>query len=82
MTSNKRLFVTEDGRIGLAPPIARQGDRITIFFGARVPYIIRKISKSFRLVGECYVYGVMDGEFMRFLENEEEQLDIVDFCLE
>jgi hypothetical protein len=43
------------------------GDVVSIFFGAHVPYGIRQGSENplrFSLVGDAYVYGIMDGEFM------------------
>jgi hypothetical protein len=81
-TARKRFFVADDTCIGMAPPMARVGDLVVIFYGARVPYIIRRSGASFRMVGECYVHGVMKGEAMRFLEDDgEEQPLIRDFCL-
>jgi len=46
------------------------GDLIYILLGAPVPYIFRRIPilidgiQAYKLVGECYVYGIMDGEVM------------------
>ena len=44
------------------------GDAVVLVKGGRVPLVIRYEtaeqdgSHSWRLVGECYVHGVMDGE--------------------
>jgi hypothetical protein len=83
VTARKRFLVADDTCIGMAPPMARVGDLVVIFYRAQVPYIIRRLGALFRMVGECYVHGVMKGEAMRFLEDDgEEQPLITDFCLE
>ncbi len=71
----KRKFcVTEKGYIGLVPPATETGDRVCVFSGAQVPFLIRHIASSdetserqavqYTLVGECYIHGVMDGELV------------------
>jgi len=66
-----RKFFLANGRdrktlYGLCPPAAEAGDIIAILFGCSVPVLLKK-SKSegkecYILVGECYVYDMMDGE--------------------
>jgi hypothetical protein len=58
----RRFFVSEEGKFGLAPPNARKGDHITVFHGAETPFILRKSGSTFQIVGESYVYGLMNGE--------------------
>lgn len=41
-SSEKRLFVTERGYIGLAPAVAQEGDSCAIIFGCYTPCILRK----------------------------------------
>lgn len=67
--AGRSFFITEKGRYGLGPTVIRQGDRVCILFGAKVPFILRpqkknygKSSDWFSLCGECYVDGIMDGE--------------------
>jgi len=63
---NRRLFLDCDGFLGMAPPTAQTGDVIVIFLGAQVPFLIRPHpTGGFRLAGECYVHGIMNGELMR-----------------
>lgn len=64
---NKRLFISKKKEwIGLAPSVAKEGDIICILHGCSVPVLLRPRLESgetlFRLVGECYVHGIMDGE--------------------
>ncbi|KAG4441387.1 hypothetical protein IFR05_003144 [Cadophora sp. M221] len=56
--SNRRLFRTREGYVGLAPDHVEYGDRLYILDGARVPFLLR----GNRLVGEAYVHGLMHGE--------------------
>ena len=79
--SGKRFFVDEGGWMGLAPEAAQEGDRICLFFGAQVPFLIRKhangdgnmtVEKTWRLVGECYVHGIMDGEVVKRAQTDKD----------
>jgi hypothetical protein len=61
----RRPFVSVKGFVGLAPKHVEAGDVIVIFPGARFPYVLRKCDDgSHVLVGEAYVHGIMDGEFV------------------
>ena len=56
--------MTTKGYLGVGDQSVAKGDRVCIFHGAPVPFILREIvPKSFELIGECYVHGIMDGEF-------------------
>ncbi|KAH8819774.1 heterokaryon incompatibility protein-domain-containing protein [Xylogone sp. PMI_703] len=60
-----RFVVTEKGYTGVVPNYTRVGDIIVVLKGGRVPFILRKSTerpKSFRLIGECYIHGIMHGE--------------------
>jgi hypothetical protein len=46
--------------MGLVPANAQVGDAIMVLYGASVPIALRKLSISYRLVGECYIHGAMD----------------------
>ena len=65
LLSNRRLVLSEQGYIGLAPVGVTKGDLICCFMGANVPFILRQPNPSvgeFKLVGEAYIYGLMEGE--------------------
>lgn len=66
-THDSRPLLSVSGYVGICPLEARPGDAIVIIMGARVPYVVRKedVSDCWTLVGECHVYGIMDGEFMQ-----------------
>jgi hypothetical protein len=57
--------------LGLAPPDAIVGDIVAVLIGAPVPHVLRKNSGgTYKLVGECYVSGIMGGEALAHLSNE------------
>ncbi|KAM7195079.1 HET domain containing protein [Rhypophila sp. PSN 637] len=79
----RTLGYTSEGRLAWLPrrsqeprpTEARVGDRICIFRGDRLPYVARPVGDgTYRLVGECWVQGMMQGEWVR---DKEGKLDTV-----
>lgn len=60
--NRKFLVCSNNGRIGLAPTAAQEGDSIAILHGCSVPVVLRQKANAWELVGECYVHGMMDGD--------------------
>ncbi|KAK7433354.1 hypothetical protein QQZ08_000294 [Neonectria magnoliae] len=59
----KRRFVRlGKSYIGLGPKKTRVGDKVVLLEGRKVPLVIRAVGKRWRVVGDCYVHGVMKGE--------------------
>lgn len=58
-----------DNYVGLCPGETRPGDVVAILFGATVPFVLRPgpgaSEGGFKLVGETYVHGIMDGEYVQ-----------------
>ena len=84
--SKRRFCVTEKGYIGMVPHLSQVGDIVCVFFGAKVPFIVRNADLSnreggeggrgrYQLVGEAYVHGMMDGQVLEMGSNE------IDFTL-
>ena len=44
---------------------------VAILFRLRVPFILRKHNSGYRLVGDCYIQGLIDGKAMAMLKNGE-----------
>ncbi|KAK0109250.1 hypothetical protein ONS96_003072 [Cadophora gregata f. sp. sojae] len=67
----RRMFVAEDGWIGLCPPGARIGDRVFAVKGVKVSIVLREtdgeLEKRYNLVGECYCHG-LEPEKLEFPE--------------
>jgi hypothetical protein len=58
----RRLFGTAKGYLGIGENPLQTGDIVCVLFGAGVPMILRLIGGSYRVVGECYLHGIMEGE--------------------
>lgn len=58
----RRPFVTEKGYLGLGPMNMKEGDKIVMFAGLQVPFVLKPYGSMYQLVGEAYVDGVMNGE--------------------
>ena len=54
--------MTRKGYVGLAHAQSEIGDMICVLEGCTVPMILRPCNRGFRLVGDAYVHGVMNGE--------------------
>lgn len=72
-----RMFgVTEKGYYGLFLPGSKPGDLVCLFDGARVPFCVREVDEGdqarYKLVGACYVYGIMDGEGLSSSYRDEQ----------
>lgn len=63
---NRRLGKTEKGYIGLFPSLTAVDDVIHLVSGCPVPYVMRPTpDNQWRIIGECYVHGVMSGEVLK-----------------
>ena len=58
----RKLFGTAKGYLGIGEILLQTGDLVCVLFGAGVPMILRPIGRSYRVVGECYLHGIMEGE--------------------
>ncbi|KAI0969273.1 heterokaryon incompatibility protein-domain-containing protein [Xylaria arbuscula] len=59
------FFLTKNNRLGMGTGFMLPGDQIVVPLGCRTPIIIREEDKRrgrFRLVGDVYLDGYMDGE--------------------
>jgi hypothetical protein len=60
-----RPIVSASGYVGLAPSSTEPGDVLCLIYGGSTPFVLRPAGDgTYFLVGETYVYGVMDGEGM------------------
>jgi hypothetical protein len=70
-TAGRALFITESGNIGLCNPKAQRGDVITALIGAKVPFVLRDVGDHYdghdtcELIGDCFLFGYMDGEIIQ-----------------
>lgn len=92
---NRAFFITKGGLMGLGPKNIRTGDEVAVLSGSRVPFTLRnqriafqqfdmgvgafRLIWQYRVMGECYVHGVMNGEAVEDFdwETEYEVFDLV-----
>ena len=65
MNAGRKPFLSASGYVGLGPAAMDAGDVIVIFYGAPVSFVLRPKGQEFQLLGEAYIHGIMDGEFMQ-----------------
>jgi hypothetical protein len=62
----RRVAITKKGYIGLFPPLREVGDVVCVVKSASTPLTLRPVDSQwplrYRLVGENFVLGIMDGE--------------------
>jgi hypothetical protein len=74
-------MTTKKGYVGFVPKKSAVGDRIFVLMGCDVPLVLRPCGKGvYRLVGECYVHGIMKGEAMEALDKGKYVLETVTLC--
>lgn len=61
-TQGRQFAVTEQGLMGWVPLAARVGDNVGLFAGCRVPFVMRAFREGYKIVGDTYMHGMMDGE--------------------
>ena len=73
----RRLFVTEKGYMGLGARSIHTGDKVFVFPGATVPFVLRTSTEGYySLVGEAYVHGIMRGEALKDPNNKLTRVNI------
>jgi hypothetical protein len=61
----KRLFTTAQKWLGYGPVHLQPNDEVWLLKNARVPFILRPHGESqYRLIGEAYVHGIMQGRLI------------------
>lgn len=74
-----RLMVSRNGCTGMAAEKAMKGDLVCVLFGCSVPVLLRKSDDkdSFKLIGECFLDGYMDGSALQWSELPEREFLIL-----
>ena len=58
--TNRKIFRTRKGNLGIASHGVEKGDRICILFGGSVPFALREEGKYWRLVSDAFVANIMN----------------------
>jgi hypothetical protein len=60
---NRRFFRSAAGRFGWGVDGMKPGDKIVVFYGAGVPFVLRSVDRGqYEIVGDAYLHGKMHGE--------------------
>ncbi|KAI1462799.1 heterokaryon incompatibility protein-domain-containing protein [Annulohypoxylon moriforme] len=83
LTSNRALFTTKSGRVGISTLVVCEGDEIVLFSGEQMPYLIRKCPNrpgKYILVCPCWISGAVKGEVWpsRSGDGVEEDLEYIE----
>lgn len=77
--NQRSFFITKKGYLGLAPRATKIGDLICVLFGCDKPLIIREVESHYILIGDSYIYGMMNGEVVRDMRNGYEKAEDIIF---
>ncbi|KAI4145701.1 MAG: hypothetical protein L6R39_003720 [Caloplaca ligustica] len=75
--TGRAAFWTENGYLGLGPPATQPGDSVCILLGVTTSYLLRENhntegkGRTYQLVGECYIHGLMNGEGLKIGEEQD-----------
>jgi hypothetical protein len=71
---HRRLFVTDNGWMGIGPAAAQPGDQVCILFGGYTPLVLSRIvgnkADEYNFLGDAYVHGMMDGQILLALQAQ------------
>ncbi|KAK1978631.1 heterokaryon incompatibility protein [Colletotrichum cereale] len=85
MARGRKFVTTEKGRIGMVPWIGskekskeQKGSMIVVLHGCCVPIMLDLIGgNEYKVVGECYIEGVMHGEAVDWEEGEADTFTLI-----
>ncbi|KAF2675932.1 hypothetical protein K458DRAFT_482087 [Lentithecium fluviatile CBS 122367] len=66
LSAGRKFCVTNEGDPAWVPRDTKLGDCICFLAGCAVPFVVRPIDKSFGLIGDCYLHGMMSDESVTF----------------
>ncbi|EQB43487.1 hypothetical protein CGLO_17840 [Colletotrichum gloeosporioides Cg-14] len=87
-SGRRQFFISTEGFIGLGPPDIEVGDKICVFAGGKMPFIVRDVEDEtqgggtpetgthFCLLGDAYVHGLMYGQAVTRVEQGVEDLQV------
>jgi hypothetical protein len=76
VAAGRYFAVTEKRRLSLVPMAAVMGDSVALLAGASVPIVLRRCIDGYKVIGDAYVHGIMDGEAWP-IEGELEEIVLV-----
>jgi hypothetical protein len=56
----RKFCTTSNGYMGWVPSAVQAGDVFCLFEDCRLPFVLRRCEKGYKLIGEAYLHGLMD----------------------
>jgi hypothetical protein len=75
--SGRRIVFGEKQGFGLVPKKATEGDIVCILHGSKVPIVLRRLGRVYRVIGQCYWHDWMDGEKVHWAEDEADSFLLI-----
>jgi hypothetical protein len=75
VTWGRNMSITDKGYLAMVPIVTKGEDKVVIFQGCKLPFIVRTEDGLSKLGGPCYVHGMMDGEFATEDEQAIDELE-------
>jgi hypothetical protein len=72
-----RHCLTAKGFVGQVPTHTIQGDIVVIIMGAAIPFILYQSGRGYRLLGQAYIHGIMNGEAFESSTQLVEDIKII-----
>lgn len=76
----RRFAVSAQGHYVLGPDTMEPGDTVVVLYGGHAPFVLRRrgprTKDGWKLIGECYVHGMMKGEALNVKGAVEETFSI------
>ena len=82
-TFGRSFSSTKRGYVGWMPKETGMGDELWLFHGCRVPFVLRPAKdrqgdeRAYRLIGECYLHGLMRPGASARIAGETQQIKLV-----
>lgn len=79
VTCNRKCFAIDNNlrSVGIGPPGLRVGNIVVIVEGCSVPVVLRQVQSKYRMIGECFLFGLMDGEAFAGLTPEPQNFVLI-----
>jgi hypothetical protein len=61
-TKERSFMMVDNGYMGLAPVGTEVGDEVILLLGCPVPLVLRRQVDKFQVIGDAYIYGLMEGQ--------------------
>lgn len=73
----RKFCLTAKGYIGQVPSEAEAGDSVCIVKGESIPFVLSSVGSLWRLIGDAYIHGIMQGEALDWSGYKNEDIVLI-----